>query len=506
MYETLMHTLRGFLSTGTPRFLILLSLAFLVVAFAAYASPAFRDALAKMRESKGWRGIVADLGTGVAKLLFIFIMARLLITALNFQADIFEQGHGRITERNRSAVLMKWGYPHEQRELSVTQMRKRTWVTRQLLVKDETGNERVLSESYWKDEEVPIQAVRGRMPTLLSTREEERDVLVPQKSVVSADVEVTVRNNPRLLGNAYYAGYDDLWKMTYVVANESQWETAAAMSIPLPARTGFFDKMYLRVDGRDALESAETRDVDITWSVKMSPGSRKSVEFGYSSRGLEHLRYIPRRMTQTGHYRVAMTVAGIPPAKLDYPIGSMPPAENLADVKGDPYILTWKLDNAMTSYDIGVKLPLADQPAYHFADLLRQAPVGFIMFLALLIVPALVGSLGIRLEVIGILSVLYCLHYTFMGRLADVISGFALPFLLSAVLAVLVVAWFRLRGKSGRLLPVQDVVVFAVMTVLYPLAVVDADRTATWMQFFYLGIVIYTCALLMGYSLRRREQ
>jgi hypothetical protein len=201
-----------------------------------------------------------------------------------------------------------------------------------------------------------------------------------------------------------------------------------------------------------------------------------------------------------------MTVSDIPPGKLDFPIGSMPPAENLTDVKGDPYTLTWKLDNAMTSYDIGIKLPMADQPAYHFADLLGQAPVGFIMLLILLIIPALISGIGIRLEVIGILSALYCLHYTFMGRLADLISGFTVPFLISAVVAILVVAWFRLRSKSGGLPAVQDVIVFAIMTVLYPLAIVDADRTVTWMQFFYLGIVVYACVLLMGYSLLRREK
>jgi len=42
----------------------------------------------------------------------------------------FEQQHGRITQKNRSAVLMKWGYPHEQKELTVSHTRKRIWVTR----------------------------------------------------------------------------------------------------------------------------------------------------------------------------------------------------------------------------------------------------------------------------------------------------------------------------------------------------------------------------------------
>jgi hypothetical protein len=502
MYETFMHTLRAFFSTGILRTALAGSLALIVIALAAYASPAFRESLARMRERRGWRATLADLGTGVFKLALIFVMARLFITALNYQARLFEQEHGHITERNRSAVLMKWGYPHEQRELRVRHTRKRVWVTRQLLLKQDEGEDRVLSESYWKDEEAPIQAVNGKLPALLSTKEEDRDVPVVQKSIISADVDIAVTDNPRRLGNANYAGYDDLWKMKYVVANKSEWKTSANMSIRLPAKTGLFDEMYLRVDGKDVLEIAETRNSDICWIVEMEPSSRCTVEYGYSSRGLEHLRYIPRRMTQTGHYRVTMAVNGIPAHRLDYPIGSMPPAENLTDLKGDPYKLTWKLDNAMTSYDIGIKLPVAEQPEYHFANLLGEAPVGLILLLVLLVLPALITGETVRPAVIGVMGTVYCLHYTFMGRLADLMTGFGGPFFISAIATVAVAAWFRLRDRSKGLLPTQDPVAFAAMAVLYPVAIVDAERTAFWMQLFYLATVIYACALLVRYRLK----
>ena len=59
-------------------------------------------------------------------LMLLFIYTRLFITAVSMQAAGFERAHGRITERNRSAVLMKWGHPHEQQELRVEQTRKRT--------------------------------------------------------------------------------------------------------------------------------------------------------------------------------------------------------------------------------------------------------------------------------------------------------------------------------------------------------------------------------------------
>lgn len=506
MYETMMHTLRAFLGTEVLRLCLVTALILIVIVLAAYSSSSFRGALVNMRDRKGWRGTLIDLGTVIFKFVLIFALVRLFIVALNFQAGIFEREHGRITERNRSAVLMKWGSPHEQHELSVYPTRKRTRVTRQLLIEGlEGGKERILTESFWKDQLPPIKAIKGKIPTLISSTEEEKEVEVKHKSIVSADVSITVTNNPRRLGNANYAGYDDVWKLKYVVKNKSRWETNARMYMPLSAKTGIFDRMYLRVNGSDILGSVETSDNRIVWDEKMAPGEQKTVEFGYSSRGLEHLRYIPKRMSQTGHYRVTMNLNGIEPHKLDYPIGSMPPVENLDQLNGESYSLTWNLDNAMSSYDIGIKLPVAEQPQYHFTHLLTEAPVGLVLLILLLVVPAIITTEPVRLEVVAIMGMLYCLHYTFMGRLADLIPGFTVPFLVSAAVTIALVKWFRARSGFNDFLSRQDPVMFAFMATAYPLAVMDADRSPFWMVLYYLAIIAYVCVLLIRHRIVRSD-
>ena len=502
MYETLMHTLRAFFGSGIMRNTLVASLSISLVVLAAVASPAFRAWLARTGEDKGRRGILAGLATGVFKFLILFLLARFFITVLAFQAQEFGQQHGRITDKNRSAVLMKWGYPHEQRELTVSHTRKRKWVTRQLRLNGK--NPRVVSESFWEDEAFPVQAVEGQLPDIVSMKEEMKDVPVEQKSIVSADVEIRLRNNPRRLGNANYAGYDDVWKLTYTVANSSQWLTRAHMSFPLPAKNGLFDEMYLQVDGKDALDGTKSGGDAIHWTVTMPPGTTTQVGIGYRSRGLEHLRYIPSRMSQTGHYRVSMQLDGVPSDKLDYPIGSMPPAENLAGITEMPYTLTWKLDNALTSYDIGIKLPVAEQPEYYFARLLKEAPVGLVLLFFLLTVPRIILNQPVRPERAVVFGAAYCLHYTFMGRLAEIMPGFLYPFAISAAFLIVLMACFRANARDGRVLRALDPVAFGALVVLYPLAVADADMTALWMQFFYLGILTLCCTLLIGYGIARR--
>jgi hypothetical protein len=490
-----MHTLRAFFGTGILRVALVASLVVIVTALAAWVSGSLRPGQEKWREKGGWRAILASTCAGLFKVVALFVLLRLLVVAMHFQAQSFEQQYGRVTERNRSAVLMKWGSPHEQPELSVTQTRKRTFVTRQLKPAAEKSD--VITETFWKDEAPLVQAVDGKLPAVISTREEIQDVDVPQKSLVSADVTVQVRNNPRQLGNANYAGYDDTWALRYVVGNSADEATTAHLSFALPAQTGLFDGLYLRVDGTNSLDRTKSEGNALCLDVPMAPGAQAVVEIGYRSRGLEHLRYIPKRMSQTGHYRVSIQVEGIPPEKLDYPIGSMPPAEKLSDLRGNSYTLTWVLDNALTSYDIGIKLPLAEQPRYYYGRLMAEAPVGLALLLVFFILPRLIVGVPVRVGTVAVMGAAYFLLYTFMGHLADVMTGFAGPFAISAAVVTLLVAWFRLKAPECRLLGVQDVVGFGALAVLYPLAVVDADRTSFWLQIFCLLMLLYICALIV---------
>lgn len=504
MYEIFMQTLRTFMGFGALRCALSAAIIFIILGLITYAAPSFREMINEYRKGKGWKGILAGCGTGLFKFMLIFFMARFFMVALIYQAGEFERRHGRVTGTNRSAVLMKWGHPHEQNELNVAHYRERVWVTRQLCLREKDKDDKIFSDSFWKDEEQPVQAVNGKIPDLLSTREETRSVSVEQKSITSADISVVLKDNPRTLGNANYAGYNDEWQFKYEVANRSLWKTTAYLSFPLPAKNGLFDEMYFRIDGKDVLDYVKTSDNNLLVSADMPPESVCLAEIGYKSRGLEHIRYIPDRMSRTGHYRVDMTVHGIKPAELDYPIGSMPPAEKLDDVSGDPYTLHWKLDNALTSYDIGIKLPVAKQPAYHFSNLLGESPIGVVILILLLVIPRLILCSPVRPDVVGIMCCAYSLHFTFMGRLADITGGFDVPFSVSAIILTVVMVWFRFRDRDWKLLNWMDSAAFVIVAVLFPMAVVDSAMTDFWMQCIYVGLLVFTCILLAGRYAGRR--
>lgn len=504
MYETFMTVLRTFFGSGLYLAALKLAIPSVVLALLAWSSPSFRALCRSWRDRGSWRAISVSIPTALVKLLIVFLLARIIVVAMVFQAQMFEFKHGNLTEANRSAVLMKWGYPHQQKELNVTFTRKRTWVTRQLSIPGEDKKRStVIRDSFWKDEDVPVQAVDGVLPRIIpgTTHEEKKDVRVVQKAIEEADVQVVLTADERKLGGANYAGYWDAWKLQFTVVNRCDKPVTARLHFPLPAKTGYFSDVKVLVDGKSVAESTSTSDQGLRWTMPMEPGQRSLVLISYDGRGLDYLRYIPRRMTQRARYLVTATINNILPKEMDWCIGSMPPDQDLRKVNTMPFKLTWTLDNTLTSYDVGIKLPEPKQPNYHVARLLNEAPVGLILLLLLLVVPRIIVGRPVALTMIGLMSAGYYLLYTLMGRLADVIPWFSLSFLISFVALGALIAFLRLRDKSSPMLSWQDTVSFIVLAVLYPLAVVDVERTALWMQVFYLAILLYTCVLVVRFRI-----
>ena len=534
MYRHILNYLEDVVGGKAPYVLagglILVALALILMLL-----PPWRRAVKEARERGGWRGIL--LGT-IQTLLVLIVGAtivELLRGSLLLQSNEFNRSHGRVSQTNYDSVKTNWGPPHEQKELQVTH-----YITEEKIVFQYKDGRQVPQEELQtiepsdtgdgdtSDKEIDTGDEGAGASTAKAARHEASDnsakevekpikrkikvrKAVPQNSVVRGLVDVDVRTNYRKMGSAYYACYEDTWKLDYAVKNRGDKTTEAEFRFPMPADQGVYDRFTIRVDGKDWADHLIYKDNARVWTMPMKPGQEVRVQIGYASRGLEYLRYIPAAMATRESYKVTMRIdpnvpRGDEPARgkqrfvwkndMRPPMGSMTP-QTIKDspADGQPMILEWDLTSAATTLDMGVVLPHIKQPGYYGARLLHEAPWGLVLLAVALVVTWTLLGCETNLFSLTVLAVAYYLAYTLFAYLSDHIAAFATCFALSAAATLVLAALYLWIGWGNRFAAHQTLALMAVFTIYYPLAVVLDAYTGVLVQLLYWALATYAAIL-----------
>jgi hypothetical protein len=425
--------------------------------------------------------------------------------ALTVQRGLFEEKHGRVTQRNLDAVKTKWGVAHEQHDLRVTHYVMRKIIEEECV--DGSTHERKLAELQpaigteesivVADESIPVVERAGEekaspKQVVRRTTKLEREP-VDQKSVQTADVEISLRSNPRQLGGAVYAGYDDGWRFAYTVKNDADMATQAVLTFPLPGDgNGMFDKLALKVDGEDYLPRARYTNGKLEWRMLMPPQASHQVTIEYQSRGLEYFRYQPGSMRE--HCAVAVNVSGIDAARLNFPIGSMPPRDELASLAGNNYTLHWDLSRAVTNLDIGVIVPAEQQPGYHIIVLLERAALGLALLGLTLFATRWLIAGRFDLLPIALVIAAYYISVALLANMNDLIPNFTVAMLVSLAPVAIAVIFFWRHIDGANWLWVQSSLLVAIFLIAYPLAGMS-ENAGAWTHIMYAVVIIYILGL-----------
>jgi hypothetical protein len=491
-------------ATGAKLLLVLLP-GLMLLALLVLGSALWRRRLAAMEESPGRGPLFWNLAAGFLRVAFAVGGLAFLCVMLRVEAGLFCERHGRVTQRNYEAVTSKWGVPHEQNELRV---RHEVWQT--ATVEEFAGGgsrtlkapglepaldgpgEEVLSDETFE----PKRGEDGKPldPREVVRRTKKRTRLAePGEAIVSAEINIEIRNCPRYLGGAGYAGFEDRCAFQYAVTNPLAHASGAHFEFPLPAEgNGLFDRLAVKVDGQE-VRGLRYAGGSLLWSRAMAPGEGLKVEVGYESRGLEYFRYLPGNLREK--YLVALGLRGVPRERLNFPIGAMSPNDDLARLAGDDYTLHWDLSRAVTNFSIGVIVPAPKQPGFEVARLLREAPPGLAVLALLLVVTRLL--LGARVELLPLgLSVLASyLAYTAFAGVSDLAGSFPAAFALGMTVPAAAGALFWLRRDGRGLLGLQSAALHVLFTVGYPLAVYFEGSTEAVLKTGYVVLAAYVMFL-----------
>lgn len=479
-----------------------------VLGFLLMVSGPWRRRERAAREGRSGWPLATLLAGGLLRIMVMVTVVGFLAAALTVQKGLFAEKHGRVTQRNLEAVRSKWGVPHHQRDLGVNHYVMRKIVREELA--NGTTRQRPLDE--WRapsgdtdriivDQEdfadppgVPRKELNPRRLVRRVTFFER--TRLEQDSVVASEVTVDVSSNPRRLGGAVYAGYNDLWRLSYTVRNRSERTTQAKFHFPLPAQGhGLYDRLRVEIDGRDWLDKVRYAQGSLGWQMEMAPNSEHSIDVGYASRGLGHFRYKPGDMRRK--CLVTVNLHNVPAARLNFPIGSMPPLDDLSKLSGSDYSLHWDLSQAVSNQDIGIIVPSEPQPGYHVTRALGAAGTGVVVLAALLFLTRWLLSGRVELfHVSLVLGGLYVGH-ALLANLNDVLPSFWWAFALTMAPMAAAAGWFWRKLDGGGRLAWQSVALIALFYLVWPLlATTDEELCGALRYVVYAGLLVYLLALV----------
>src|SRR4051812_5991381 len=165
--------------------------------------------------------LVWTLYRNLSRLVSVVLLVALLVgtigvlrSYLRQAVDQFHRDHGRITQANYNAVETIWGGEQLQPELNV----------------DVYHTEEIVERTEFEDSKKPAQI-----------RKKTVHVSAIGNPFVSAAHQVTLRQNPRKKGSAYYGGYETDCNFTWQLRNPSDTNQNCRLTFPLPSSGAMYD-------------------------------------------------------------------------------------------------------------------------------------------------------------------------------------------------------------------------------------------------------------------------
>ena len=506
MYRQLFNQISSTLGVQNTKILLLLFPGLLFFALLVLGNQRVRAQPAEASRPRRWLAAFRSTVVNSVRLNLGLGGAGLLCALLCFQSSLFSQRTGRVSQRSYEAVKSKWGAPHEQAELQVHQYvwelqtiedfagggkRERSEPSTEL----DAGEETVLADETFDPKLDKDGKPLNPHEIVRRVRKHVRKE-VPQDAIVTGSADITIRSSPRWLGGTGYAGYEDECSFEYAVCNRSATATRANFSFPLPGEHGsggIFNHLLVMENGKDLGAAVHLSGQTLEWNRTLKPDEQVKIQVHYESRGLEYYRYIPGSLRE--QYTVQMHVFGIPHERLNFPIGAMSPADNLATLSGDDYTLHWDLSHAVTSFSMGIIVPSPRAPGLDVSRILVGAPPGLILLILLLVATRILIGAEIEMLPLALTALLHYLAYVAFANFSTLFGSFGWSYLAGLLVPAVGGAYLWIGREGWTFKGIQSATLFVLFTLGYPAAIYAEDYTGVILYSSYTMLALYLIVL-----------
>jgi len=380
----------------------------------------------------------------------------------------FQSTHGRITQANYDAVETIWGAEQQQAELNVD------------IYHTEETTERIESEDPAK-------------PALL--RKKTVHVSVTGNPFVAARHEVTLQQNPRKKGSAFYGGYENDCNFAWKLRNPADTAQKCTLTFPLPASTAMYDRLAATLDGQDVLPEMQIKDSSLVLERDVPPRAVMDFRIAFKSRGLSYWYFQVREAREIRDFTLTLNLPDLPRAKLNYPDGCMTPTDIKPGRNGQGTVLTYRLDHALTDKGMGIALPQLPQPGETTRAVLSEIERAWLLLFALLALSLTLAAVPHAVPLTILFTTAVAFGYGLLADFSDLLFGFWGTAVLILLPLFLLLAWLLMRaaGDIGRWLAAQ----LLLFGIVFPcVAGLDAGRQTLYLDLCGLMFLAFIAWLL----------
>ncbi len=405
-------------------------------------------------------------------LLLVLLLAgtiSVLRSYLQHSLANFQRTHGRITQANYNAVQTIWGAEQVQGDLNVD-----IYHTEEII-------ERIESEDPAK-------------PALIKRKTIHKSVT--GNPFVLTRHQVTLRQNPRKKGSAFYDGYETDCAFAWKLRNPSAAAQKIILTFPLPAQGAMYDGLAATLNGRDVLPEMQIKDASLVLEREVTPDEMLDFRVAFKSRGLSCWNFQVREAREIRDFLLTLTLPDLSRARLNYPDGCMPPTDIRPTKDNSGSVLMYRLDHALTDKGMGIALPKLAQPGETTRAVLDETENAWLLGFAALALSLTIA--GVRHAVL--LTILFVtatgFAYGLLADFSDFLFGFWGTFVVVLLPLFLLCAGLLLRVASavGKGLAV----LFLFLGVVYPcVAGLDPGHQPLYLNLCALGLLLFTAWRLL---------
>jgi len=459
----------GGLANEEPLLALFVGAAFLAVFFTALFQK-------KEPESDGPVSLAWALYRQLLRLCCAAAMVLLLLAAmsglrtyLSHASATFASEHGRVTQANYNAVQTIWGAEQRQGELQVD------------IYHDEEITERIESEDLTK-------------PAILRKKTVRHTAV--GNPYVSENHVVTLTQNPRKKGSAFYDGFETANHFSWKLRNPMDTPQSCLLKFPLPAAEAVYDNLTARLNLQDVLPRMEIKDGSLLLALDLQPGESFDFDIGFQSRGLSYWYFQISEPREIRDFTLALNLPDLVVRQLNYPGGCMTPTDIKPTADGHGTALTYHLDHALSDKGMGIALPQLPQPGETTRAVLTEIDRAWLLVFAMLALGLTIAGVRHAVLLTILFSMATAFGYGLLANFSDLLFGFWGTAAIILIPLFLFLAWLLKRvGRAAGLMLAVELLLFGV---IYPCAAgLDSPRQELYLNLFGLLLLASNTWLLV---------